>query len=186
MSHIHSKPEQVSHCAIPALQHRHDSTLIPSSHLGSSLLGSAAACLGIAHRIRESDDFATANKCIVSSLIPLADEFYGIHSAFGDVWRTWSHPISRAFWTENATATVKHVQHVVQEVAFGLRDMTHQCKAWDVVVPESVYYDIQAFLISLQRQQLILNLLVLIMYVLSPCEEPDLHNCCHHKERRES
>jgi hypothetical protein len=186
MSHIHSEPEQVSHCIIPALQHRHDSIVIPTSHLGASLLGSAAACLGIAHRIRESDDFAAANKCIVSSLIPLADEFYGIHSAFGDIWRTWSHPTSRTFWTQNATTTVKHVQDVVQEVAFGLRDMTHQCKAWNVVVPERVYYDIQAFLISLQRQQLILNLLVLIMYVLSPSGEPDLYNCCYHKERRES
>lgn len=185
MSHIHSTPEQTSLCSIPALQYRHDSIVIPSSHLGASLLGSAAACLEIAHRIRRTD-FATATMCILSSLLPLADEFYGIHLAFLDIQRTWTHPISRRFWTENATTTIKDVQNVVQDVARNLRDMTHQCKAWDIVVPESLYYGIQGFLISLQRQQLVLNLLVLIMYVLSPSEEPDIHGCYYHKERKES
>jgi hypothetical protein len=86
MSHIHSHhDEQISLCSIPALQLRHDSITIPASHLGASLLGSASACLEIGHRVRYNEDFVTATRCIGSSLLPLTDEFYGMHSAFRDI-----------------------------------------------------------------------------------------------------
>jgi hypothetical protein len=187
MSHIHSQhEEQMSLCSIPALQLRHNSITIPASHLGTSLLGSASACLEIGHRVRYNEDFVTATRCIGSSLLPLTDEFYGMYSAFRDIQCTWSHPISRTFWTENATNTVRAVQQAVQEVASGLRDITLECKAWDVVVPDRVYYELQGFQVTLQRQQLIINLLVLIMYVLSPSEGPGLCNCACHGQKRES
>jgi hypothetical protein len=109
-----------------------------------------------------------------------------MHSAFRDIQCTWSHPISRTFWTENATNTVRAVQEAVQEVASGLRDITLECKAWDVVVPDRVYYELQGFQVTLQRQQLIINLLVLIMYVLSPSEGPGLCHCACHGQKRES
>lgn len=177
MTHIHSQPmEQIPLCSIPALQHRHDSVNIPSSHLSTSLVGSAASCLEIGHRIRHSPGFLSANRCVESGLISLTDELYGMYSVFTDIERTWSHPNSRRLWTENATRTVRNVQQVVQEVATSLRKIADGSKAWTVVVPDREYYELQRFQIRLQMQQLILNLLVLIMYVLSPIEDP-VRNC---------
>ncbi|KAG9754296.1 hypothetical protein KCU73_g5691, partial [Aureobasidium melanogenum] len=86
--------------------------------------------------------------------------------------QTWSHPTGQKLWTANATNTVKHAQHVAQDVAKALRDIVRQCDTWDVVVPDHFYYQLQAFEICLHRQELVLNLLGMVLYVASPCELP--------------
>ncbi|KAG9655373.1 hypothetical protein KCU95_g16547, partial [Aureobasidium melanogenum] len=157
---------------MPALQYRHNAVNIPESRLSVSLTGSAAACLEIGHQIKHSNDFRKSTACIQSGLDQLAGEFYGIRSAFQDVEQTWSHPTGQKLWTANATNTVKHAQYVAQDVAKALRDIVRQCDTWDVVVPDHVYYQLQAFEICLQRQELVLNLLSMVLYVISPRELP--------------
>lgn len=155
-----------------ALQYRHNAINILESRLGASLTGSAAACLDIGHQIKHANDFRKSAVCIQSGLDQLAGEFYGIRSAFQDMEQTWSHPTGQKLWTANATNTIKHAQHVAQDVAKALRDIVRQCDTWDVVVPDHLYYQLQAFEICLQRQELVLNLLGMVLYVASPCELP--------------
>ncbi|KAH0198062.1 hypothetical protein KCU99_g8120, partial [Aureobasidium melanogenum] len=154
------------------VQYRHNAINILESRLGASLTGSAAACLDIGHQIKHANDFRKSAVCIQSGLDQLAGEFYGIRSAFQDMEQTWSHPTGQKLWTANATNTIKHAQHVAQDVAKALRDIVRQCDTWDVVVPDHLYYQLQAFEICLQRQELVLNLLGMVLYVASPCELP--------------
>ncbi|KAG9960065.1 hypothetical protein KCU61_g6955, partial [Aureobasidium melanogenum] len=157
---------------MPALQYRHNAIKISESRLGASLTGSAAACLEIGHQIKHANDFRKSAVCIQSGLDQLAGGFYGIRSAFQDMEQTWSHPTGQKLWIANATNTVKHAQHVAQDVANALRDIVRQCNIWDVVVPDHFYYQLQALEICLQRQELVLNLLGMVLYVASPCELP--------------
>lgn len=109
---------------------------ISESRLDASLTGSAAACFEIGHQIKHANDFRKSDVCIQSGLDQLAGEFYGIRSAFQDMEQTWSQPTGQELWTANATNTVKHAQHVAQDVAKALRDIVRQCDTWDVVVPD--------------------------------------------------
>ncbi|KAH0260355.1 hypothetical protein KCU91_g14673, partial [Aureobasidium melanogenum] len=144
---------------------------ISESRLGASFLtGSAAASLEIGHQIKHANDFRKSAVCIQSGLDQLAGGFYGIRSAFQDMEQTWSHPTGQKLWIANATNTVKHAQRVAQDVANALRDIVRQCNIWDVVVPDHFYYQLQALEICLQRQELVLNLLGMVLYVASPCE----------------
>ncbi|KAG9677948.1 hypothetical protein KCU95_g15507, partial [Aureobasidium melanogenum] len=115
----------------------------------------------------------------------VADEFYGTRFAFQETEQTWSRPTGQQLWTANATKTVKHAQHVAQDVARALRDIVRQCDTWDVVVPDHFYYQLQAFEIYLQRQELVLNLLGLVLYVASPREFPTTHYYKVHKSLEE-
>ncbi|KAH0165046.1 hypothetical protein KCU67_g4896, partial [Aureobasidium melanogenum] len=157
---------------VEVLEHKHNAINISDSRLDASLTGSAAACLEIGHQIKHANDFRKSAVCIQSGLDQLAGEFYGIRSAFQDMEQTWSHPTGQELWTANATNTVKHAQHIAQDVAKALRDIVRQCDNWDVVVPDHSYYQLQAFEICLQRQELVLNLLGMVLYVASPCELP--------------
>ncbi|KAH0373917.1 hypothetical protein KCU65_g235, partial [Aureobasidium melanogenum] len=163
---------KMSLSSMPALQHRHNTVNILESPLGASLTGSANACLEIGHQIKYSSGFGKSAACIQSELNKVADEFYGIRSAFQETEQNWSHPTGQQLWTANTTNTVKHAQHVAQDVAKALRDIVRQCDTWDVVVPDHFYYQMQAFEICLQRQQLVLTLLGMVLYVVSPCELP--------------
>ncbi|KAG9516858.1 hypothetical protein KCV07_g6566, partial [Aureobasidium melanogenum] len=163
---------EMSLSSMSALQYRHNAINISESPLDASLAGSAAACVEIGHQIKHTNEFRKSTVCIQSGLDQLAGEFYGIRSAFQDIEQTWSHPTGQELWTANATNTVKHAQHVAQDVAKALRDIVRQCDTWDVVVPDHFYYQLQAFEICLQRQELVLNLLDMVLYVASPCELP--------------
>jgi hypothetical protein len=183
MAHTRSQPAgQMSPCSIPAIQERHDSVNIPLSHLSASLVGSAKSCLAISFQIRYSSEFRRATDCMGSGFIPMINEFFGMGSAFQEIERAWSEPSAQKLWTENATRTVKIVQGSVQEVAISIREIADQCKAWTVVVPDRLFYDLQKYQIWLQRQQLILNLLALIMYVMSPSEERNSRHCSRHRD----
>lgn len=183
MSHTHPQSEErKSPYSIPPIQQRHDSVAIPVSQLKASLFGSEAACIAIGNEIKYSNEFMNATRCIWFAFIPLVAEFYGMGSAFQDLGRIWSGLDVQRLWTENATHTVKNVQEAVQGIATSVRGITNQYKAWTVVAPDRVFYDLQRCQIRLQRQQLILHLLVLVMRVLSSSEEPGQSYCSRHPE----
>jgi len=183
MPHNCSQPEdQKSLCSIPSIKQRHNSVDIPASHLKASLFGSGSSCFAIGNRIRYSHYFINATGCMYFAFIPLIAEFYGMGFAFQDIGRIWSDSHVQRLWTENATRTAKTVQEVVQEIATSVREIANQCKAWTVIVPDRVFYDLQKYQIRLQRQQLILNLLVLIMRILSSSEELGQNHCSRHPE----
>ena len=158
--------------SMPALQHRHDLITIPESRLYASLTRSAAACVEIGHQIKHSHSIKKSTACIQFGLDYLGDEFYGMRSAFQEIKHAWAHPTGQRLWTANATATVKHAQQVAQDVAKALRDVIRECDTWDVMAPDHFHYQLQAFEIFLQKQELTLNLLGMVIYVVSPCEPP--------------
>ena len=136
----------------------------------------------LGNKFRYSSEFFKATMCIWFALNAFIPEFYSLAYTFREIERLWSLPDNRKLWTDNATHTVKTVQQIVQQVMISLEEITNSCKAWTVVVPDLVFYRLQRYQLWLQRQQLILYLLVLVLYVLSPNEVLNPSYCKLHKD----
>jgi hypothetical protein len=141
---------------------RHRTTVVGCyKRLNNSVIGSAGACLGISNEIR---DAGTHNTCMHPAIGLLQSEFYAMHDALKDLQFILQTPV----WHDNATTTVKHVQEAVQKIAYQVRDVIRRNQIWTVITPDWLNDRLHALAISLQKQQMTIELLTVIMAFVNP------------------
>jgi hypothetical protein len=124
--------------------------------LSNSVIGSAWACLGISNEI---NDVGMHYTCMHPAFGLLQSEFCAMHNALIDLPFILDTPV----WHMNATMTVKRVQEAVQKVAYQVQDVIRRSQIWTVVAPDYVNDRLHSLAISLQEQQMTLELLTVIM-----------------------
>jgi hypothetical protein len=124
--------------------------------LSNSVIGSAGACLGISNGIRDANMY---NTCMHPAIGLLQSEFCAMHDALKDL----QFILDTRIWHDNATTTVKHVQEAIQKVAYQVRDVIRKKQIWTVITPDWMNDRLHALAISLQEQQMTVELLTVIM-----------------------
>jgi hypothetical protein len=121
-----------------------------------SVSGSAWACLGISNELRDAGMQFT---CMHSVYELLESEFRTMQKALNDIKCIDGTPI----WHDNAATTIKCVQEACHKVAAQVRDTIQGHQMWSVVAPDQMYDGLYALAISLQEQQMTLELLTVVV-----------------------
>jgi hypothetical protein len=129
--------------------------------LSNSVAGSAQACVGISN---ELNDVGMQISCMHPALNLLGTEFYAMYSALKDLQFVLDSPVCHG----NVTKTIKCVQEVCHKVADQVRDIVQGSNIWSVVASDDINDRLHALAISLQEQQMTLELLTIVMASVDP------------------
>ncbi|KAG9561405.1 hypothetical protein KCU71_g8364, partial [Aureobasidium melanogenum] len=133
------------------------------NRLYNSVIGSAQACSRISDELLETG-MQRQTACMQPALGLLQAEFLAMHYALRDL----SFIVGTPEWHDNATTTVKCVQRVCHQVGNQLRDIIQASQIWHVVTPDHINNKIHALVITVQEQQMALELLIAVMAFVDP------------------
>ncbi|CAD0090770.1 unnamed protein product [Aureobasidium mustum] len=126
--------------------------------LRNSVTGSAQACSRISDELLETS-MQRQTACMQPAFGLLQAEFLVMHYTLRDL----QCALGTSKWHENATVTVKCVQEVCQQVSNQFRDIIQASQIWDIVTPDHINDKLHALAITLQEQQMTVELLIVVM-----------------------
>ncbi|KAG9655008.1 hypothetical protein KCU64_g6830, partial [Aureobasidium melanogenum] len=132
----------------------------------NSVIPSSQACSRISGELLETG-MQRQTACMQPALGLLQNEFHDMHYALRDL----RYIVGTLVWHDNATTTVKCVQRI-----------------WNVIAPDCTNDRLYALAITLQEQQMVLELLILVMaFFDAGIVVPSVihqHRIYHHESKR--
>ncbi|KAH0400275.1 hypothetical protein KCU89_g5353, partial [Aureobasidium melanogenum] len=151
--------------------------------LYNSVIGSAQACSRISGELLETS-MQRQTTCMQPALGLLQNEFHDMHYALRDL----RFIVGTRVWHDNATITVRCVQRVCHQVVIQLRGIISDNQIWKVIAPDHINDKLHALVITLQEQQMVLELLILVMaFFDAGIVVPSVihqHRIYHHESKR--
>ncbi|KAG9754295.1 hypothetical protein KCU73_g5692, partial [Aureobasidium melanogenum] len=151
--------------------------------LYNSVIGTAQACSRISGELLVTD-MQRQTPCVQPALGLLQNEFHDMHYALRDLRFIVGTPV----WHDNATTTVKCVQRVCHQVVNQLRGIIPASQIWNVIASDHINDGLHALVITLQEQQMVLELLILVMaFFDAGIVVPSVihqHRIYHHESKR--
>lgn len=124
----------------------------------NSVIGSAQACSRISDELLETG-MQRQTACMQPAFDLLQAEFLAMHYTFRDL----QFVVGTSVWHDNATTTVKCVQELCQQVVYQFRDTIRASQIWNIVAHDHIIDKLHALVITLQEQQMTLELLIVVM-----------------------
>lgn len=126
--------------------------------LRNSVIGSAEACSRISDELLETR-MQRQIACMHPAFSLLQTEFLAMHY----ILKKFQYIVETLMWHDYATTTVECVQQVCQQVANETRDMIRASQIWNVVAFDHINDRLHASVVTLQEQQMTLELLIVVM-----------------------